>query len=224
MDYYLSTNAVKLDPVNLHRYSQDSIQTASIDTEKTTVVFFGDSRASAWRKPKVSNFQFINRGISGETSAQAFLRFDYHVSYLQPDVIIVQVGINDLRMLPLPPKTRTDIVEACKDNIRRIAEKSQNLGATVIVSTIFPIGRGNLPLKERIRWQSIPNIEQDIEEVNTYVHSLKGDRIIVFDAYKILGINGKTKLNYTQDLLHINSAGYEALNREIADLLKPLHQ
>ncbi|HBL10998.1 MAG TPA: GDSL family lipase [Cyanobacteria bacterium UBA11162] len=226
-EYYLFINAVSLDPLNFQRYpnyEEASLEQNLLETNKTRVVIFGDSRSQAWRNPELNNFEFINRGISGETSSQAFLRFDYHVSYLKPQVIVVQVGGNDLRMLPLPPKERKDIVENCKANIRKIAEKSQDLGSTVILTTIFPLGKRNLPLKDRFRWPNLSDIDKDIEDVNSYIRSLENKDVIIFDAYAVLEENGKTKNAYTKDLLHINSAGYEALNRELVEILQKIEK
>ncbi len=47
--------------------------------------------------------------------------------------------------------------------------------------------------------------------------------MIIFDAYAVLEENGKTKTAYTKDLLHINSAGYEAINRELVEVLQKIN-
>jgi lysophospholipase L1-like esterase len=220
--YYLSINNVQLNPVELKRYQRESLPKNPLNTAKKTVVFFGDSRAAGWRSPKMDRFQFINRGIGGQTSAQAFLRFDEHVSYLKPRVIVVQVGGNDLRMLPLPPKERKDIVEDCKKNIGQIVKKSTDLGSTVILTTIFPLGRAKLQLRERLFWPDPTDISKDVEEVNAYIRSLAGKNVIIFDVYSLLEDKGKTKGDYAADLLHINSAGYEVLNKKLVEILKGL--
>jgi len=220
--YYLSINNVQLNPVELKRYRRESVPKNPLATAKKTVVFFGDSRAADWRSPKMDGVQFINRGIGGQTSAQAFLRFDEHVSYLKPRVIVVQVGGNDLRMLPLPPKQRKDIVEDCKKNIGQIVKKSTDLGSTVILTTIFPLGRAKLQLRERLFWPDPTDISKDVEEVNAYIRSLAAKNVIIFDVYSLLEDKGKTKGDYAADLLHINSAGYEVLNKKLVEILKGL--
>ncbi len=220
--YYLSINNVQLNPVELKRYPRESVPKNPLNTAKKTVVFFGDSRAAGWRSPKMDGVQFINRGIAGQTSAQAFLRFDDHVSYLKPRVIVVQVGGNDLRMLPLPPKQRKDIVEDCKENIGQIVKKSTDIGSTVILTTIFPLGRAKLQLRERLFWPDPTDISKDVEEVNAYIRSLAGKNVIIFDAYSLLEEKGKTKGDYAADLLHINSTGYEVLNKKLVEILKSL--
>jgi hypothetical protein len=84
----------------------------------------------------------------------------------------------------------------------------------VILTTIFPEGDVDMFL------YSPAEIAEAIDEVNAYIHSLTGPEIIIFDAYAILaGDDGITLGEYTQDLLHINAIGYEALNRKLVGVL-----
>ena len=155
----LQMNEISLNPVNLKRYPQENIATEKI------MVMFGDSRIVAWRKPQLEDFLIINRGISGETSSQALLRFDYHVSYLQPKIILIQVGVNDLRMRTITTD-RQEIIADCKHNIRSIVQKSLELDSLVILTTIFPLGEGNIPSQFTTIWPSKAAIVTAIEEVN----------------------------------------------------------
>ena len=60
------------------------------------VVLFGDSRIAAWSLSAPAGIQIVNRGVAGHSSAQALLRFAEHVAPLRPDLVVVQVGVNDL--------------------------------------------------------------------------------------------------------------------------------
>ncbi len=223
---YLELYKVSLNPLGIDRYSSQNLASA----EKTKVVFYGDSRAYQWKSPKIEEFKFINRGINGQTSAQVLGRFNAHIAQLKPQVIVLQVGINDLRMLPRPPQTRKDIVQNCKNNVAEIVELSSNIGANIIVTTMFPLSNDEIPLKLRPFFPSIHEMEQSINEINQYIRTL-GDRnslssqehpIIVFDAYSLLNQKDKDKLKYYKDLLHINHKGYELLNQELQSILNEI--
>jgi lysophospholipase L1-like esterase len=180
------------------------------------VVFFGDSRAAQWPAPQLKEFSFINRGIGNQTSAQVVSRFAAHVTPLQPEVVILQVGINDLKTLPLFPDRKREIVANCKANIQTMIEDSLTLGSTVVVTTIFPTG--DIPLHRRLVWSD--EIDQAIEEINHYIRTLGQDRVIVFDAAEILSdTRGQLRREYRLDELHLNEAGYEALNLELTPIL-----
>ena len=214
---YLSWYATSLNPLAINKYSQDKPEKTIKDNQKK-VVFFGDSRAVDWSKPELEKFQFINRGIDGQTSGQVLLRFEQHIAVLQPDIIVVQVGVNDLRMLSRSENTRQGLVQNCQDNITQIVQKAREIGAKVIVTTIFPLGEGNVPLKTRLFWPSINQLKQDINEVNDHIKTLDQNAVI-FDTYKLLKAQGDDSGKYYQDLLHLNGQGYGLLNQKLSELL-----
>jgi lysophospholipase L1-like esterase len=217
--YYLQLNGTRLDPLGLTFHSFDNPPDMPIPG-KIRIVFFGDSRVANWPTPSdMADFEFINRGIGAQTSVQALQRFDYHVKPLQPQVVIVQTCINDLKTIPLFPALKKTIIANCKENIRQTVTKSTDLDAIVILTTIFPISE--VPLERRLFWS--PEVAQAIDEVNIYIRSLEASNVIIFDAFSILvDENGNTQSEYAYDLLHFNSAGYEALNRELIPILNRL--
>ena len=97
--YYTQLSAVRLDPLGLSAYPAPSSQEELASTDAITVVFFGDSRAATWPPPDIGGFAFINRGVGGETSTQSALRFDYHIEPLNPQIVVIQTGINDLKTM-----------------------------------------------------------------------------------------------------------------------------
>ncbi len=216
-----------LNPLGINKYKNRQEPSFS---KKSRVIFYGDSRAYQWRYlEKDNNFQFINRGINGQTSSQVLWRFDAHVANLKPKVIVLQVCINDLRMLPNPPKTRKDIVQICKNNIAQIIERANSIDADIIITTIFPLGKGKIPLELRPFWSSHNDMERSINEVNQYIRSLShnkvstvSNRVIVLDAYSLLNLEDQDKLKYYKDLLHINQEGYKLLNQELKSILNDI--
>jgi lysophospholipase L1-like esterase len=214
--YYLQLNTTNLDPLGLSAFSADSQPNSIPTTSTTTVVFFGDSRAEMWPIPRqLKGFSFINRGINTQTSVQVLGRFDQHVLPLHPRIILIQVGINDLKTIPLFPHRKDTIIRNCKANIQQIVARSVNSGATVILTTIFPIGP--VPLTRQLFWS--PDIAQAVLEVNAYLYSLKAKNILILDAYSLLAEKGQVKSNYVRDTLHLNERGYKVLNQELTKIL-----
>jgi lysophospholipase L1-like esterase len=214
--YYLQLNKTNLDPLGLRTFSADSLPPAVPAASTATVVFFGDSRAAEWPVPaKLKGFSFVNRGINNQSSAQVLGRFDKHVVPLHPKIIIVQVGINDLKTIPLFPERKAAIIANCKANIQQIVARSVNSGATVILTTIFPIGP--VPLTRQPFWS--PDVAQAVSEVNAYLYSLKATDVLILDAYSLLAQKGQVQSNYVRDTLHLNNRGYEALNQELTKVL-----
>jgi lysophospholipase L1-like esterase len=217
--YYFELNQTRLDPLGLSSYPVNLKEVT--DTHQIRVVFFGDSRAASWTSPNISGYEFINRGITSQTSVQTIQRFAYHVRPLKPDVVIIQVGINDLKAIALFPERRKSIVTICQANIKRIVEESRNLGAVVIVTTIFPVG--DVPLERKPFWSD--EIGQITKEINTYIATLAGEETIVFDTFSILADSqGMMLQKYRANELHLNEQGYVILNKELVRLLNIIKQ
>ena len=212
--YYLLLNASQLDPLGLSAFDGNPVH-----TQPPLIVFFGDSRAAEWPAPEqVRNATFLNRGIGNQTTAQLLGRFQEHVTPLHPQIIILQAGINELKTIPLFPDQKETIIKNCKSNLKRIVDLSLAIEARVIVTTIFPLGR--LPIERRPFWSA--DVEIAINEVNAFIETLASDDVIIFETDKVLAnLDGVVDPQYSQDFLHLNPAGYAALNDAIDELLVP---
>ena len=213
-NYYLQLNASHLDPLGLYAFTD-----TPVNVQPPLVMFFGDSRAADWPAPdQVKNVTFVNRGIGNQTTAQLLGRFQTHVTPLHPQIIILQAGINDLKTIPLFPDQKETIIRNCKANLKQIVDLSLDTGSRVIVTTIFPLGK--LPIERRPFWSD--KVELAINEVNTFIETLASDRVTIFETDRVLA-NSEAIVDpqYSRDFLHLNPAGYAALNEAIYELLVP---
>jgi lysophospholipase L1-like esterase len=209
--------SIKLDPLGLSSFQEEPSQLSS---DKPIVVFFGDSRAQYWPSPLLFDYTFINRGIGNQTSAQVINRFNAHVKPLHPDVVIIQVCINDLKTIPLFPENKQKIINDCIINIQQTVKDTLELNAVAIVTTIFQPAE-NVPLARRLVWSD--DVYNSVDEVNAFILSMADKDILVFNSASLLLDNdGKTKPEYSNDLLHLNELGYNILNRELEKILSKL--
>jgi lysophospholipase L1-like esterase len=210
--------AVRLDPLGLSFFPVGADST--IAPSEHRVVFFGDSRAQNWPAPTgLSRLQFINRGIGHQTTAQVLERFDRHVGALHPHIIVLEAGVNDLTKINFFPERREKIVDDCKKNIHAVVERARAADAKVVLVTVFPLGR--VPLVRRAFWSS--DVAKAVAEVNTYVRSLAKDGVVVLESELLLpDANGETRADLSFDFMHLNAAGYDALNAALRPLLEKL--
>jgi lysophospholipase L1-like esterase len=202
----------RLDPLGLTAISNDRSPSARI-------VMFGDSRAAAWPPP--DGFTMVNRGVPGHTSAQARLRYRLHVSPLKPELVIMQVGVNDLAALAIldDDDDSEAITQATIANLREMLTLARNDGSRVILTTIFPLGPNAL---ERLD-PSTSRITAAITRVNQAIHAMAAPDVIIFDSAAILADEtGYVAEPFRDDLLHINAAGYRLLNERLVTLLREL--
>lgn len=216
-EYYEQANAARLDPLDLDAYPQGPPAQDPRQPGQRLAVFFGDSRAAQWPDPPgLAGLAFVNRGVGAQTSAQVRLRFDAHVRPLRPDIVIVQVGINDLKTIPLFPENRAGIVANCEEQLRQIVAASRDAGATVVLTTIFP--SSEVPLERRLFWSS--DVDAAVREVNAFISSLAAPDVLAFDAYALLAPGDAVEQRYYENQLHLNEAGYARLNEGLPEALR----
>jgi len=82
---------------NLARYRDANAKLAPPPAKEERVVFLGDSITSNWDLAKYfPGKPYINRGISGQTTPQMLLRFRADVIALEPRVVVILAGTNDI--------------------------------------------------------------------------------------------------------------------------------
>jgi lysophospholipase L1-like esterase len=213
LEGYKTSNSIRLDPVGLKVYASER---AHPPAGHPLLVFFGDSRALMWGRPAVAGFTVANRGIGWQTTAQILARVDSDLLAAHPDVVVLEAGVNDLKVIAEFPERRAEIVGDCEANLTKIIEACRRAGATVIVTSIFELG--DVSLWKRPFWSS--DVGVAIREVNAYLAKLAGDHVILFDANVSLDDGrGEVQRAYQADYLHLNDAAYTALNRKLLPLV-----
>lgn len=214
---FLPLHMAKLDPIGLNYYRKDDIPT----TNKPIVMFYGDSRGLSWPAPVLDQFQFVNRSIGSQTSIQVSERFSQHVALIKPDIVLLQVCVNDLKMIPLFPTQKASILANCKQNLQNILTQSHGLGSKVVLSTVFPLG--DISIARKLLGSREQPIIEAIDEINAYISTLVSENTLIFDSYSLLkGEGRKIKPAYSQDWLHLSPEGYQHLNTELVSLLETL--
>ena len=94
-----SQDNMKNDWPDLKKYATENENLKSSTTFPKRIVFMGDSITEFWKinNPDFFNSNnFIDRGISGQTTPQMLLRFRQDVIELKPNAVVILAGINDI--------------------------------------------------------------------------------------------------------------------------------
>lgn len=211
-------------------------------TEPFTIVTFGDS-TTATRGPLVVYsmilekelpeagipIKVINAGIGGNTTRQAVARFEKDVLQHQPDLVVIQYGINDsaVDVWKNPPATKSRVPkEKYEANLRSLIKQLKQKEIAVILMT-----------PNSLRW--IPRIKElygkppyDADDPNGFNLFLKAyaetvrqiakeEHVPLVDVYAAFETYAKQPGQSAQDLLldgiHPNTKGQQM----VADLLIP---
>jgi len=124
------------DWANLERFGEDNEKLGPAKTCDQRVVFMGNSITQGWIEQVPEFFEgrdYINRGISGQTTPQMLLRFRQDVLKLWPKVVVILAGTNDIA-----GNTGPSTLEMIEDNIQSMTELAQAHGIQVVLCSVLP--------------------------------------------------------------------------------------
>jgi lysophospholipase L1-like esterase len=175
------------------------------------VVLIGDSSIARWPMERLSErWQFVNRGVGGETVGQVAQRFDADALSLDPDAIVLSAGGNDLIAADfLDPAARRTVIDRTCETLKDLSRRAAELGIPVLIATLAPPSSPDifrLPV-----WRE--SVRDSVAEVNQWLRrygSQSGVGVVDFSAALGAG-DRRTPDKFRADTLHLNRLGYDRL-------------
>ena len=201
MDQELMEENKSLDWPNLSRYQDENRSVGIPEKGKQRVVFMGDSITEEWSNLYADYFDtegYINRGIGGQTTPQMLIRFKPDVIDLEPDIVVILAGTNDIA-----GNTGPSNVKMITDNIFSMAELARAHQIKVVLSSILPVFE--------YEWaKEIKDVPATIDSVNDELKKYVNDHGLVYLDYFSSMVDERKGLNkdYTYDGVHPNQDGY----------------
>jgi lysophospholipase L1-like esterase len=124
------------DWASLARYREANEQLGPPRPGEERVVFYGNSITDAWARyfdTMFPNKPYVGRGISGQTTPQMLVRFRQDVIALEPAVVVILAGTNDIAG-NTGPSTQAMI----EDNLISMVELAKANGISVVLSSVLP--------------------------------------------------------------------------------------
>jgi acyl-CoA thioesterase I len=166
------------------------------------VVFFGDSITDIW--PIAESFPgkpYVNRGIGGQTTSQMLVRFRQDVINLQPKVVVILAGTNDIAGNTGP--ISNEDIEA---NLTSIAELARANNVRVVFSSILPVHNYTPQSQDFFGQRPMARILALNQWLKGYC---AGGGLIYLDYFSaVVDDKGLLKRDLADDGLHPNKAGY----------------
>lgn len=207
---------LRINPLEDHRINSEKLKTKLIESD---IWMLGDSRIQMWDYRLLSESgAAANLGIDGQTSEQSLLRLKSYIEIDTPEIMVVEVGINELKIIGVDRDLTSLIVDNFYSNIIAIIEICQNNDITLILANVFPVGK--IEITRRPVWNNAVN--EVIKTVNDTLASYCDDiQIFYFDAYSLLSDNGETvNSEYQENFLHLNKKGYEVLSKALVEKIR----
>jgi len=201
-----------LDWPNLAYYRDQNKILNNSEKNKNQVVFMGDSITEGWSNFYPEFFKrnnFINRGISGQTTPQMLIRFKPDVVDLSPRAVIILGGTNDIAGNTGPSTTKM-----ITDNIFSMAEIGTKNNIPVFLSSVLPV--------YKYIWNlSIENPSKKILKLNEKINGYaKSNDLVYIDYYSsMVDERGGLKKEFSGDGVHPNKDGYDIMSNIVSSAI-----
>jgi lysophospholipase L1-like esterase len=186
---------------NLAKYRDDNAKLAPPAKGESRVVFLGDSITEFW--PLSDSFPgkpYMNRGISGQTTPQILLRFRQDVIALQPKVVVILAGTNDIA-----ENTGPITLAAIEDNLTSMVDLAKRNGIRVVLSSLVPAAH--------YPWRPDLAPVEKIRALNDWMKDYAAKERLAFLDYHSAMANDQRglKAELSEDGVHPNKAGYAVM-------------
>jgi len=176
------------------------------------VVFMGDSITDSWDDPKYGGFfpgkPYIDRGISGQTTPQMLIRFRPDVIALQPKVVVILAGTNDIAGNSGPMT-----LAAIEDNLISMFDLAHANGIRVVLASLLPISDYEKNKDGQVIIRSKQRPPEQITSLNAWMKKYAAAHGGVYlDYYSAMADEkGFLKEELSEDGLHPNQKGYDVM-------------
>ena len=187
----------------LNHYGSDDSELKPPAPAESRVVFLGDEITENWGSEKSPFFPgkpYINRGIARQITPQMLVRFRQDVIALQPKVVVIAGGGNDVAGMlgGGTPEMMADYVES-------MVELAKFNGIRVVLASITPVCDC---YKNQTRHRMPGRINEMNEWLKDYAEKSGS---VYLDYFSALSAGGELKKEYTDDGVMPNDRGYAVM-------------
>jgi lysophospholipase L1-like esterase len=201
----LDTQKRDNDPNNLKHYANANSKLLP-PGKLPRVVFLGDSITENWRiNEYFVGRDFINRGISNQTTLQMVARFLEDVAALRPKVVVIEAGTNDIAA-GLP-------ANQIQDNLATLGDLAKVYGIKAVFASILPVSdyhKDADPRNEMTKTRAPATIQAVNRWMQMYCQT---EGLTYIDYYAaMVDQTGQMQTDLSDDGLHPNSKGYRVMS------------
>ena len=188
---------------NIKRFEEANSKLQAQAPGRKRIVYMGDSITDFWIVNDSTFFaanNYVDRGISGQTTGQMLLRFREDVINLKPAAVVILAGINDIAENNGPSK-----IEDVAGNIFSMAELAKAHGIKIVLSSVLPANA--------FPWRPAINPVEKVRTLNDMLKAYANKNHLVYLDYFTAMADDKRGLPATlsKDGVHPSLAGYKMM-------------
>ncbi len=205
-----------IDWANFKKYEADNNKIEPPIKNETRVVFMGNSIFEGWIRLRPEFFSgkpYFDRGISGQTTPQMLLRMYDDVIALQPDIMVLKAGINDIaeNNAPFNP-------DHTLDNIKAMAQLARFNKIKVILCSVLPASD--------FRWRPGLQPGDKVIALNEAIKKFATEnKFYYLDLYStVVDDNKGMRKEYASDGVHPTVEGYKVMEPLLEDAIRKVRK
>ncbi len=203
---------LKTDWPWLGRYAEDNRRLIASGA-RTGIVFMGDSITQGWidKRPAFFTAGRVDRGIGGQTTPQMLCRMMADVVALEPKVMHLMAGTNDIA-----GNTGPMTLAQTQDNLLAMVQLARANGITVLIASVPPAA--NFP------WRPGLDVLTPTRAINNWLALIAPAMGATFVDYTpaLADAAGAMKPGLASDGVHPTAEGYDAMARVLSPVLARL--
>ena len=198
---------------NLARYAEANAAVVAPAKFELRVVFMGDSITDAWVSPEYGGFfpgkQYVDRGISGQTTPQMLIRFRPDVIALQPKAVVILAGTNDIA-----GNTGPMTLGQIEANLVSMAELAKANKIRVVLASVLPVSNYGHDRQGNALDMRTNRPPEKILELNAWIKKYAAANGHTYLDYfsAMVDDQGLLQRDLSEDGLHPNAKGYAVMS------------
>lgn len=205
-----------IDWANFKRYEAENKKVEPAVKQEKRVVFMGNSIFEGWIRLRPEFFSgkpYFDRGISGQTTPQMLLRMYDDVIALQPQIMVLKAGINDIAENNAPYNPDHTL-----DNIKAMAQLARFNKIKVILCSVLPASD--------FRWRPGLAPGDKVIALNEAIKKFATEnKFYYLDLYStVVDDNKGMRKEYASDGVHPTVEGYKVMEPLLEEAIRKVRK
>ncbi len=205
-----------IDWANFKKYEAENKKVEPALKQEKRVVFMGNSIFEGWIRLRPEFFSgkpYFDRGISGQTTPQMLLRMYDDVIALQPDIMVLKAGINDIAENNAPYNPDHTL-----DNIKAMAQLARFNKIKVILCSVLPASD--------FRWRPGLQPGDKVIALNEAIKQFADEnKFYYLDLYSsVVDDNKGMRKEYASDGVHPTVEGYKVMEPLLEEAIRKVRK
>ena len=186
---------------------ETAVRVSETSGSRPTLLLLGDSRMAEWGLPQMAHWRVVNAGTGRLTTGQLRMLAPGLLDAFHPDAVVLESGINDLKLLGMRPEMSATLVALAVSNLTAVVDQCVARHIRLVVLEVWPPSRpslARLPVWNAAIPASVRELNQRLRAINAPERG-----VWVADLFERAGLKPEPEIY--RDTVHLKAEVYKRL-------------